>query len=113
MLRIGLLLIPILLVLSIVAVLNPKSASVLGVSAVAFKSQAVNWEKKPQARIYQIFYGPKSNPGFAHSVVIPAKDVYPSYTINFLKKNVNYDFEVAAIDGGGVEIWRSGRGPLK
>lgn len=94
--------------------------SVQGVSIVKgmYNEGMVSWRPVAGAISYNIYYGEVTDPKnfkFNHSVrQIPASAT--SYTIQYLKKNMSYKYEVTAvgvdIHGNQTETWFSGILPL-
>ncbi|HSX40186.1 MAG TPA: fibronectin type III domain-containing protein [Candidatus Saccharimonadales bacterium] len=96
------------LVIGVVGVFyNPKTASVLGASTVAFRQGDTSWNAIPGAAAYNIYYKAAADRAFIHSVPrLPAS--ITSYTIGYLKKGVQYQYIVTALDSSGKEFWSSG-----
>src|SRR5579859_1717217 len=88
--------------------------SVQGIQIIKgmYNESTISWPLIPGAVGYNIYYGQKSDLQFSHAVRdIPATAA--SYTIQYLKKGVNYEYRVSAIgldkQGNKTETWFSAR----
>ena len=88
---------------------RPLTSSVAGLSIAKslFNQGTVSWESVNGAKTYNLYYKTQSDADFTNSVIgVPSE--YNYYTISYLRKGVDYDFRVSAIDSGGREFWWSG-----
>lgn len=91
--------------------------SVQGIAIVkgTYNEAMVSWQPVAGAVSYNIYYGLTTDKKFTNAVrQIPATAT--SYTIQYLKKNVNYTYKVSAvgldIHGNKTETWFSDSLPL-
>jgi hypothetical protein len=95
------------LVVGVAAILNKGAASqaVAGISIAQglFDQATVPLPPVPNAVSYNIYYGQSGVPGFSNAV----RNISPSitsYTVSYLKKDVDYDYRISAVDKNGKEF---------
>jgi hypothetical protein len=99
---------------AVVIVTNKRAVeqSVQGVAIVKgmFAEATITFPQIPGASAYNIYYG--DSVPFTHAVrKIPAS--MATYTIQYLKKGVNYQYKISAVDIQGKEIWFSQVTPMR
>jgi hypothetical protein len=103
------------LFVGIAAILNKGAASqaVAGMSIMQglFDQATVPIPSVPNAVSYNIYYGQSGVPGFSNAVRHIPSNV-TSYTISYLKKDVDYDYRIAAVDKNGKEFLFTAVDPL-
>lgn len=83
------------------ALARPASAKAAAAAPEQFMKQKVSWEVQPSACKYNIYYKEKGAPGYQFSVRnIPTTQMkgtnWRDYTVNYLKKGKEYDYQVKA-----------------
>lgn len=88
---------------------RPLTSSVAGLTIARslFNQGTVSWESVSGAKAYNLYYKTQADADFTNSVIGVSPE-YNYYTISYLRKGVDYDFRVSAIDASGKEFWWSG-----
>lgn len=81
--------------------------SVLGVATSSYASYDITWNGVPGKFGYNIYYKTDRDTRWTHSVRnLPRESI--SYTINYLRKDTTYLYEVKAYEFNQKESWSSG-----
>ncbi len=101
---------PIVILIAAITVIrrSPSTQTVLGVTTSAFREEIVKWNSVPNATGYNIYYKEKSDKDYTNAVRNLSVST-TSYTINFLKKNVDYQYYITAYDSSEKEFWSSAK----
>ncbi|MEK7571867.1 MAG: fibronectin type III domain-containing protein [Patescibacteria group bacterium] len=73
----------------------------LSIAKPLYSQAIVGWDVEPKATAYNVYYKEVGDDAFSNAVQVPAPS--NTHTIQFLKKNGNYLYRVAAVDAKGSE----------
>lgn len=87
------------------------SSSAFAVNIVHYNKGTAVWNLQSGVKCYNIYYKESTDKKYVHAIRCLPNNI-TLYTIQYLKQNASYRYNVSAVNFSGKEIWWSGEKPL-